>query len=93
VFSDPASFSFFLPDTVQAAALWGSLYSKNAAWANFAGALLFYTGSWLYASGYSTHYKVEAGRYKTGGWIKWFGILTALVTSVMTCLQMAGVIA
>ncbi len=81
-----------LQQTVQAAAIWGSLYSDNAAWANFTGGLLFYIGSSLYASSYSKHYKVEAGRYKTGGWIKFFGVLTALVTSVMTCLQMAAVI-
>ena len=81
-----------LSHMIQGMALWGSLYSANAAWANVVGGLLFYAGSMLYANAYAKHYKVEAGRYKTGGWIKYFGILAALVTSVMTSLQLAGII-
>jgi glutathione S-transferase len=79
--------------SIQAMALFGSLYSENAAWANCVGAVLFYIGSKLYASGYATHWNVEGGRYKSGGAIKWIGFLTALVTSVMMGLQVAGVIA
>ena len=78
---------------VQAAAVWGSLHSDTAAWANVVGAILFYVGSSLYSSGYKAHYKVKNGRYKSGGWIKYFGIITALVTACMTSLQVAGVIA
>ena len=77
---------------VQAMALFGSLYSENAAWANVAGAVTFYLGSWLYSAGYAKHWNVEGGRYKSGGGIKWLGVLTALATSVMTGLQIAGVI-
>ena len=78
---------------IQAMALFGSLYSENAAWANVAGAILFFIGSHLYSSGYAKYYNVKGGRYKTGGHVKYIGILTALVTSSMMGLRLAGVIA
>ena len=77
----------------QAMALFGSIYSSNAAWANCVGALLFYIGSHLYATGYAKYWNVKAGRYKAGGALKWVGFLIALITSVMTSLQVVGIIA
>ena len=77
---------------VQLMALFGSLHSEKAALANVAGAVCFYTGAYLYGKGYAKHWDKENGRYKTGGAIKYIGILTALVTSVMTGLKMSSLL-
>jgi hypothetical protein len=75
---------------VQLMALFGSLHSEKAALANVVGAACFYTGAYLYGKGYAKHWNKKNGRYKSGGAIKYIGILAALVTSVMTGLKISG---
>jgi glutathione S-transferase len=77
---------------LQLMALFGSCYSSNAAYANAVGGVANMVGCSLYMKAYKKYYNVEAGRYKTGGAIKYIAHLIGLVTSSMVCLQLLGVL-
>ena len=78
--------------TVQWMALFGSLFSPNAAWANVFGGMLSILGNILYMKGYTENYDDKIGRYKQGGAVKYIGILIGLVTSIMMGLSIAGLL-
>ena len=61
-------------------ALVGALAGENCAKANAVSGVLFNLGSYFYAKGYSTAEENGSGRYKSGGGIKWLGIMIAFGT-------------
>merc|ERR1711990_1024951 len=73
-------------------ALFGALYSSNFALANAVGGLCYCLGCFLYAKGYATAEENGKGRYKSGGAIKYIGILTAFGTSIYTALKITNTI-
>lgn len=73
-------------------ALLGSLQSENCAKANAVGGVLYNVGSFLYAKGYSGAEENGSGRYKSGGGLKWLGILTAWGTCIYFGLSSSNLI-